>query len=52
VSLFVGTTRSPRYVRETSEFPMTVTGKVRKVELRDRAIEELDLHAAAAAKTA
>jgi len=42
----------PRYVRETSEFPMTVTGKVRKVELRDRAIEELDLHATAAAKTA
>jgi fatty-acyl-CoA synthase len=42
----------PRYVRETSEFPMTVTGKVRKVELRERAIEELDLHAAATAKTA
>ena len=31
----------PRYVRETLEFPMTVTGKVRKVELRERAIEEL-----------
>jgi len=42
----------PRYVRETGEFPMTVTGKVRKVELRERAIEELDLHVAAAAKTA
>jgi fatty-acyl-CoA synthase len=42
----------PRYVRTTSEFPMTVTGKVRKVELRERAIDELDLHAAAAAKTA
>jgi len=42
----------PRYVRVISEFPMTVTGKVRKVELRERAIEELDLHAAAAAKTA
>jgi len=42
----------PRYVRETTEFPMTVTGKVRKVELRERAIEALDLHAAAATKTA
>jgi fatty-acyl-CoA synthase len=42
----------PRYVRETGEFPMTVTGKVRKVELRERAIEELDLQAAAAARTA
>jgi fatty-acyl-CoA synthase len=42
----------PRYVRETTEFPMTVTGKVRKVELRERAIEELELQAAAAAKTA
>jgi fatty-acyl-CoA synthase len=42
----------PRYVRVTAEFPMTVTGKVRKVELRERAIEELDLHAAAAARTA
>jgi fatty-acyl-CoA synthase len=42
----------PRYVRETGEFPMTVTGKVRKVELRERAIEELDLQTAAAARTA
>jgi fatty-acyl-CoA synthase len=42
----------PRYVRETAEFPMTVTGKVRKVELRERAIEELDLQTAAAARTA
>jgi fatty-acyl-CoA synthase len=42
----------PRYVREATEFPMTVTGKVRKVELRERAIEELDLQAAAEARTA
>ena len=27
----------PRYVRVVEEFPMTVTGKVRKVELRDNA---------------
>jgi fatty-acyl-CoA synthase len=42
----------PRYVRETGAFPMTVTGKVRKVELRERAIEELDLQTAAEARTA
>ena len=42
----------PRYVRIVDDFPMTVTGKVRKVELRERAIEELDLHAAAEARTA
>jgi fatty-acyl-CoA synthase len=27
----------PRYVHVTDEFPMTVTGKVRKVEMRERA---------------
>jgi fatty-acyl-CoA synthase len=42
----------PRYVCATTEFPMTVTGKVRKVELRERAIDELDLHVAAATNTA
>ena len=31
----------PRYVRVVDEFPMTVTGKVRKVEMRERAIELL-----------
>lgn len=31
----------PRYVHVVDEFPMTVTGKVRKGELRERAIEEL-----------
>lgn len=29
----------PRYVRLMNEFPMTVTGKVRKIELREQAIE-------------
>lgn len=29
----------PRYVQVVDEFPMTVTGKVRKVELREAAIE-------------
>src|SRR5690606_15067692 len=29
----------PRYVQVVDEFPMTVTGKIRKVELRDRGEE-------------
>ncbi|GAA2895753.1 linear/branched/unsaturated fatty acid:CoA ligase LbuL [Streptosporangium fragile] len=35
----------PRYVRVVESFPMTVSGKIRKVEMRDRAIEELGLRA-------
>jgi len=35
----------PRYVRVVDEFPMTVTGKVRKVEMRERAVETLGLDA-------
>jgi fatty-acyl-CoA synthase len=31
----------PRYVWIVDEFPMTVTGKVRKIEMRQRAIEYL-----------
>jgi fatty-acyl-CoA synthase len=42
----------PRYVKFVTEFPMTVTGKVRKVEMRESSIEELGLHAAAAVKNA
>ena len=33
----------PRYVRVVDEFPMTVTGKVRKVEMRERSVQELGL---------
>jgi fatty-acyl-CoA synthase len=33
----------PRYVQCVDEFPMTVTGKVMKFKLRERAIEELGL---------
>ena len=33
----------PRYVHIVEEFPMTVTGKVRKVEMRERAVEILGL---------
>jgi fatty-acyl-CoA synthase len=37
----------PRYVLVVDEFPMTVTGKVRKVEMRERSVEQLGLAAAA-----
>jgi fatty-acyl-CoA synthase len=37
----------PRYVKVVDAFPMTVTGKVRKVEMRQTAVEELGLRAAA-----
>lgn len=33
----------PRYVQVVDEFPMTVTGKVRKVEMRERTVEILGL---------
>nr|WP_218891621.1 AMP-binding protein [Actinomycetospora corticicola] len=36
----------PRYVHVVEEFPMTVTGKVRKVEMRASAVELLGLEAA------
>ena len=35
----------PRYVQVVDDFPMTVTGKVRKVEMRERAVEILGLDA-------
>ncbi|HZI45751.1 MAG TPA: AMP-binding protein, partial [Ilumatobacter sp.] len=42
----------PRYVKFVDSFPMTVTGKVRKVEMREISIGELGLEAAAATETA
>jgi fatty-acyl-CoA synthase len=36
-------------VRITSEFPMTVTGKIQKFRLRELAIEELGLEVAVTA---
>jgi fatty-acyl-CoA synthase len=42
----------PRYVHVVDEFPMTVTGKVRKVEMRERAIDLLGLQDAATARHA
>ncbi len=38
----------PRYVLIVDEFPMTVTGKVRKVEMRERSVELLGLGGPAA----
>jgi fatty-acyl-CoA synthase len=42
----------PRYVQVVEEFPMTVTGKVRKVEMREKSVELLGLQAAAASRHA
>lgn len=42
----------PRYVKFATEFPMTVTGKVRKMEMRQTSIAELGLEAAAKVKNA
>jgi fatty-acyl-CoA synthase len=36
----------PRYVLVVDEFPMTISGKVRKVEMRARSVELLGLDAA------
>ena len=45
-------TKVPRYIRFVDEFPMTVTGKVQKFKMREVAIEELGLQAAAEVATA
>jgi fatty-acyl-CoA synthase len=42
----------PRYVKITDEFPMTATGKIRKIDMRQISIEELGLETAAAVRTA
>jgi fatty-acyl-CoA synthase len=42
----------PRYLRITTEFPMTVTGKVQKFKMRDTSITELGLESAAGTETA
>jgi len=42
----------PRYVHVVDEFPMTITGKVRKVEMRAQAVTLLGLESAASAKHA
>ena len=42
----------PRYVHTVDEFPMTVTGKIRKVEMRAESVELLGLQEVAGAKHA
>ena len=42
----------PRYIHFVNDFPMTVTGKVRKVEMREKSIADLGLQGVAAAETA
>ncbi len=44
--------KTPQYIRFTDSFPMTVTGKIRKIEMREISIRELRLEAAAGIKTA
>ena len=40
----------PRYVHLVDDFPMTVTGKIRKVEMRQRSVEILGLEGTASAE--
>jgi fatty-acyl-CoA synthase len=48
----IATFKIPRYWKFVDAFPMTVTGKVRKIEMREKMIAELNLHGAAAQETA
>ncbi len=48
----IATFKIPRYIRFSDAFPMTVTGKVRKVEMREVSIRELGLAQAGSVKTA
>ena len=38
----IATFKIPRYIRFTSEFPMTVTGKVQKFRMREIMREEIE----------
>jgi fatty-acyl-CoA synthase len=42
----------PLYVRFTSDFPMTVTGKIQKFKMRQTSITELGLQEASHIRTA
>jgi fatty-acyl-CoA synthase len=48
----ISTFKIPRYWKFVDSFPMTVTGKVRKVEMRESSVKELGLEKAAAVTTA
>lgn len=41
--ILVNINKIPRYVILTDDFPMTVTGKIRKVQMRSESIERLGL---------
>ena len=43
--------KRPRYWKFVTEFPMTVSGKIRKIEMRDVSIKELGLENAKKIKT-
>jgi fatty-acyl-CoA synthase len=48
----IATFKIPRYWKFVQEFPMTVSGKIRKVEMREDSIKELGLEDVAKIKTA
>ncbi len=48
----ISTFKIPRYWKFVDAFPMTVTGKVRKVEMRELSVQELGLEKAASVTTA
>jgi len=48
----IATYKIPRYWKFVDEFPMTVTGKIRKVEMREISVRELGLDQADAVPTA
>ena len=48
----IATYKIPRYWKFTDSFPMTVTGKIRKVEMREISVQELGRQQAALVKTA
>ena len=48
----IATVKIPRYVRFTTSFPMTVTGKIQKFKMRETSIAELGLDRAARVETA
>jgi fatty-acyl-CoA synthase len=48
----IATYKIPRYWKFVDGFPMTVTGKIQKFKMREQAIQELGLEAAAKVKTA
>jgi fatty-acyl-CoA synthase len=48
----IATYKIPRYWKFVDAFPMTVTGKIQKFKMRETAVEELGLTAAAGVQTA